>query len=579
MFLIVQLFLCIVQAFRIAPPSFDLKVIPLIQKKQIMSVEKTGLHAVEEMPLTVLRRYPVHDHTLDGILRSRCAVRADMPMLLEGERQTTWRDFAMRADALAAGLWRRGIGTGDRVAIAARNGEGHVLLLFALARLGAVMVPLNPEMGARELRYALSLADVSAVVTEAPLLDRLRQSLADHARRPWLVLVHAAAGHDVPHLGELMDGAAEDALPPRPGADLPCVMIFTSGTTGFPKGVLHSQRNLLLVGEANLARMRLQPDDRLLVVLPFFHVNALFYSLGGMLASGCALVLVDRFSASRFWHTVADTGTTAVNIIEAMGTILKSRDRTEYRPDHRLRVVYGVRQNAQAAFRDEFGVQHLLTGFGMTEIPGVTCNPYGEPAKPGSMGVLAQHPDPQQPWAQCRVVDDEGRDLGPNEVGELWVRTPVAMLGYFRDPEQTAAAFQDGWLKTGDMVRRDADGWFFYASRKKDIIRRRGENIAGAELDMAVGGHPAVYETAAIAVPSELGEDEILVAVVLKPGARLDAAGLAAWCRERLAAYKVPRYVAFVDALPHTPTHKIAKARLREDASLLAGAVDLAASP
>jgi crotonobetaine/carnitine-CoA ligase len=550
-----------------------------IQKKQIMSVEKPGLHAVEDMPLTVLRRYPAHDHTLDGILRSRCAVRGDMPMLLEGERQTTWRDFAMRADALAAGLRQRGIGTGDRVAIAARNGEGHVLLLFALARLGAVMVPLNPEMGVRELRYALSLADVSAVVTEAAQLDKLRQSLADHARRPWLTLVHPAPGHDVPALGELRAGAEANALPPRPDADLPCVMIFTSGTTGFPKGVLHSQRNLLLVGEANLARMRLQPGDRLLVVLPFFHVNALFYSLGGMLASGCALVLVDRFSASRFWHTVADTETTAVNIIEAMGTILKSRDRAEYRPDHRLRVVYGVRQNAQAAFRDEFGVQHLLTGFGMTEIPGVTCNPYGEPAKPGSMGVLAQHPDPQQPWAQCRVVDDDGRDLGPDEVGELWVRTPVAMLGYFRDPEQTAAAFQDGWLKTGDMVRRDTDGWFFYASRKKDIIRRRGENIAGAELDMVVGGHPAVYETAAIAVPSELGEDEILVAVVLKPGARLDAAGLAAWCRERLAAYKVPRYVAFVEALPHTPTHKIAKARLREDASLLARAVDLAASP
>ncbi len=531
----------------------------------------------ELQPLAVLRGYPAHDHTLHGILRSRCAVRADEPMLLEGERPLSWNAFAAQADALAAALHGRDIGTGDRVAIAARNGSGHVLLLFALARLGAVLVPLNPEIGVRELRYALAHADVSAVFADAELLGPLRQALEAGARQPWVALVQAAPDHDLPDLYALIANAAGTPLPPPPDADLPCVMIFTSGTTGFPKGVMHSQRNLLLVGEANLARMRLQPDDRLLVVLPFFHVNALFYSLGGMLASGCTLVLVERFSASRFWHTVADTGTTAVNIIEAMGTILKSRDRSEYRPDHRLRVVYGVRHNAQAAFREDFGVQHLLTGFGMTEIPGVTCNPYGEPAKPGSMGVLAEHPDPQQAWAECRVVDDEGRDVAPDQVGELWVRTPVVMLGYFRDPEQTAAAFHDGWLKTGDMVRRDADGWFFYASRKKDIIRRRGENIAGAELDMVIGGHPAVYETAAIAVPSALGEDEILVAVVLKPREQLDAAAVADWCRERLAPHKVPRYVAFVDTLPHTPTHKVAKAQMRQDAALLAGAVDLAA--
>jgi carnitine-CoA ligase len=540
------------------------------------NTEEVLLQDVRLAPLDVLRSYPDHDHTLVGILRSRCAVRADRPMLLEGDRQWSWNAFAVQADALAAALQARGIRTGDRVAIAARNGAGHVLLLFALARLGAVLVPLNPELGVRELRYMLAHADVCAVLADAAIVDKLRQALEDHARQPWLAVVRAAPGIDLPDLDSLAAGAFDTPLPPLPAADLPCVMIFTSGTTGFPKGVMHSQRNLLLVGEANLARMRLQPDDRLLVVLPFFHVNALFYSLGGMLAGGCALVLEEKFSASRFWHTVADTGTTAVNIIEAMGTILASRDRSEYRPDHRLRVVYGVRQNAQAAFRHDFGVKHLLSGFGMTEIPGVTCNPYGEPAKPGSMGVLAEHPDPQQPWAECRIVDDEGRDLGPDQVGELWVRTPVAMLGYFRDPEQTAAAFHEDWLKTGDMVRRDADGWFFYASRKKDIIRRRGENIAGAELDMTIGGHPAVYETAAIAVPSELGEDEILVAVVRKPGEPLDAAALAEWCRERLAAHKVPRYVAFVEALPHTPTHKVAKAQMRQDPTLLARAVDLA---
>jgi crotonobetaine/carnitine-CoA ligase len=529
------------------------------------------------MPLEVLRLFPAHDHTLDATLRSRCAVRGDRPMLVQDGTSLSWNDFVREAGLLARALAGRGTAPGDRVAVVARNDGGHVQLLFALARLGAVMVPLNPELGVRELRYALRHADVAAVFTDVEALPTVREALADTGIDPWIALMRQTPGQGLPDIATLRDAAPAVTLPPQPGADTPCVMIFTSGTTGFPKGVVHSQRSLVLVGEANLGRMRLQPDDRILVVLPFFHVNALFYSLGGMLASGGALVIAPRFSASRFWSTALETGATVVNIIEAMGTILKARERSEYRPGHRLRAVYGVRQNAQAAFREDFGIEHLFSGFGMTEIPGVTCNPYGEPAKPATMGTLARHPDPDQPWAEARVVDDLGRDAAADEVGELWVRTPVAMLGYFRDPEQTAAAFHDGWLQTGDLVRRDAEGWFFYVSRKKDIIRRRGENIAGAELDIAIGEHPAVYETAAIAVPSELGEDDILVAVVLKPGARMEAGEIAQWCRGRLAPHKVPRYVVFVDALPHTPTHKIAKARMRQDASLRARATDLQA--
>ena len=179
----------------------------------------------------------------------------------------------------------------------------------------------------------------------------------------------------------------------------------------------------------------------------------------------------------------------------------------------------------------------------MTEIPGVTCNPVEGVRKPGSMGPIGRHPDPARPWAQCRVVDDEGRDVGVNEVGELLVKTPIIMQGYFRDPQQTKDAFEDGWFKTGDLVKRDEDGYFFFVSRKKDIIRRRGENIAGAELDRVIGSHPAVHEAAAIPVPAELGEDEILVAVVLKPGHTATAQDIAQWCREHLAPQKVPRYV------------------------------------
>jgi len=269
-------------------------------------------------------------------------------------------------------------------------------------------------------------------------------------------------------------------------------------------------------------------------------------------------------------------GATEANIIEAIGSILQTRPRTEYRPEHRIRRMYGVRASVAATFEQEFGVTHCISGYGMTEIPGVTCSPVEGPQKVGSMGPVGRHPDPQRAWAQCRVVDDLGQDVPVDTVGELWVKTPIIMQGYFRDPEQTAQAFEEGWFKTGDLVRCDADGYYYFVSRKRDIIRRRGENIAAAELDRVVGEHPAVSEAGAIAVPSELGEDEIFVVVALKAGEQATAEEIAQWCRARLAAQKVPRFVAFMDALPHTPTHKIAKAVLRADLELRARAVDLA---
>ena len=268
--------------------------------------------------------------------------------------------------------------------------------------------------------------------------------------------------------------------------DDPCVFIYTSGTTGFPKGVMHSQRNVVLAGEGFVQRMYLQPDDRLMCILPTFHINALFYSLSGAIAAGAALVLIARFSASRFWHDVAHHHATEVNTMAAVSTVLMRRPRSEFVTGHALR---------RCAF-----------------------------------------------------------------------------------PQQTEAAFRDGWFLTGDLAWCDTDGYFWFVARKKDIIRRRGENVSGAELDRIVELHPDVVQAAAIPVPNDLGEDEILVAATLKPGATLTERGLADWVRQRLAASKVPRYVIFVPALPQTPTHRVAKFKLRADASQQHRAVDIVAN-
>jgi crotonobetaine/carnitine-CoA ligase len=210
----------------------------------------------------------------------------------------------------------------------------------------------------------------------------------------------------------------------------------------------------------------------------------------------------------------------------------------------------------------------------MTEIPGAFSNPYEGPHKLGSIGKPGRHPDPSLTWTQARILDGEGHDVPDGAVGELAVRIPTLMQGYYRDPGETAASFRDGWFMTGDLMRRDADGYYFFVARKKDIIRRRGENISGAELDRVLGEHPGVSEVAAIAVPDDLGEEEILVAVVPRPGVTLAPKDIRAWCAERLSAHKVPRFVALVSSLPHTPTHKVAKHVLKNDPALRARADD-----
>jgi crotonobetaine/carnitine-CoA ligase len=319
----------------------------------------------------------------------------------------------------------------------------------------------------------------------------------------------------------------------------------------------------------------------MLCMLPLFHVNALFYAIGGAVAAGASVMLLPRFTASGFWKIVHKAGITHTTIMAAVGGILARRPRSEFVPGHRLGVVNGSGFTAETLriFNEEFGVPVVIEGYGMSEIPASLGNPYEGPRKLGSLGLPCRHPDPGLPWIAVSVVDESGTEVKRGETGELVVRTPNLMTGYFRDPAQTEASFRDGWFTTGDLVRQDSDGYFFFVARKKDIIRRRGENIAGAELDRVIGEHPAVAEVAAIGVEAELGE-EILAAIVPKPGASLTARDVRAWCGRRLAPYKVPRFVVFLDELPHTGTHKVAKFVLKDRAAeLRAGADDEAERP
>lgn len=534
-------------------------------------------------PLEVLSLYPPHDGTLDSWLAARVAIAPDRPCLEFGEHVLTYAQVesaSQHAAALYAGL---GVRAGDRVGVMAHNHPSTVLTLLALARLGAVLVPVNPDYRAAEAAYVFGHAGVSGVLCAPEALATVREAVAALEPAPWLLLNARDAAEPALPVFDARLAAAGTAPPPRMPTDAqaPCVFIYTSGTTGFPKGVMHGQRTLIGAGEGFVQRMHLQPEDRLLCILPMFHINALFYSLAGALAAGATLILLPRFSAGRFWHEAARTRATEVNTIAAVTNILLRRPRSEFVPGHALRKVYGAPLTAECCrvFQREFGVPTLIEGYGMSEIPGVLSNPFEGPQKIGSMGRPSAHPDPAVPPPELRIVDEAGRDVPDGQTGELWVKTPLVMQGYYRDPAQTAAAFAaGGWFKTGDLVHRDADGFYWFVARARDIIRKRGENIAGAELDRVIEAHPDVLQAAAIPVPDTLGEDEILAAVLPRPGAAPDAAAIAAWCRDRLAPIKVPRYVVFVEHLPLTPTHRVAKFKLREQAEALrAQAKDLAA--
>lgn len=521
--------------------------------------------------------------TLPNVLASIVAGAPDRELIVCDQGIYTRASFAQAVDKLGGHLRAMGVGPEDRVMVLSENHIAHPLTLFACAQLGAIFTPINPAYRAGEIRHALTHSTPRAVLVSPTCLAELSAALIDSDAAPQVMLTDGGDA-SYPALDSVLSGPASSSdCSSGVTEDMPCCMIYTSGTTGNPKGVLHAHRSYVLAGLANAQRLALTQQDSIMVVLPFFHVNALFYSLAGAVVSGARLVIRPRFSATRFWEECVTYGVTTVNIIESIGAILLARPQSEFRPDHRLRIMYGVRARFEEALQTRFRVPLTVGGFGMTEVPGATCTSPGESNPAGSIGRPADFDWDKSLSTRCMIADETGQPMPDGTPGELLIQAPTLMKGYFNDPEATGAAFREGWLCTGDLVVRDQDGTYRFISRLKDVIRRRGENIAAAEIEDLLRGHPEVADIAAVAIPSEMGEDEILAVIVPDPSAAWpddekarQAHALAAWSAERIARNKVPRYYAWVEVLPLTSTHKVAKQKLRADATLLARAIDTA---
>ncbi len=540
----------------------------------------------ELAPLDVLRLYPSHGNTLWGLAKSRAHVHPTRTFLYFDGRELGWRDFCRRVERATWLLQGVGVARGDRVGIMAPNSADYVVVMFAVAAAGAITLPINPALTVPEATYIIGHAKPVLIFCTAETKVVARAAAGQAAVAPAMITMGREFGD---RLASVDDGARPGKMSnPRAGADTPptagergsaaddtALILYTSGTTGLPKGVMHSQASMIMTGELFVERMGLQPTDRLLCVLPFYHINALLYSLMGAMAAGASLVLTPRFSASGFWKLAAASGATEANIIATVGRILCKRPRSEFVPSHRITKVYGapIPADVYKTFREDFHIATLVEGYGLSEAPGLSSNPFRGPQKIGSIGVPTRHPDPARPYAEMKIVDEAGRAAPAGTVGELYVATPAMMQGYYLDPDATAASFQGKWFRTGDIAVRERDGFYRFVARKKDIIRRRGENISGAEIDDVISQHPEVQVAASVAVASDMGEDEILVAVTPRPGSLLTERSLHDWCVDKLNSIKVPRYIVFVDSLPYTPSHRVAKYRLRADESLRKRAV------
>jgi crotonobetaine/carnitine-CoA ligase len=462
--------------------------------------------------------------------------------------------------ALAAGaLAAAGVRRGDLVLVTARTTAPYLLGWLALASLGALSVTANPRSAPAELAGLANQTRPRAIISDADLAPLVAAAgIAAQAELGVLDIADLTADWTAP---------PREAAPPSLGANVSpsdlAVLIPTSGTTGRSKLVMQTHRAYALAGEGFPYWMELTPDDRLMTSLPLFHINAPAYSVMGSLACGAGLILLPRFSASTFLGSARRHGATEFNAIGAMLEILMRQPPAPGDAGTPLRLCYtgpAPARERHLEIERRFGLR-IVAGYGMSESPYGLIWPHG--SRPyGTLGTVRQHPT-LGVINEARVVDAAGRDVPPGVTGELLLRNPAVTPGYWGMPEETARAVtSDGWLHTGDLVTASADGVYTFVSRKKEVLRRRGENLSPAEVEEALASHPSVLECAVTGVPSELSEEEVKAFVVPVPGARLDFAGLRAHVAGLLAPYKVPRYWQAVGELPRTPTARVAKHRL-----------------
>jgi carnitine-CoA ligase len=468
----------------------------------------------------------------------------------------------------AASFYRSlGVTNGDRVCLVLPNCPEVLFSWFGLSVIGAIAVPINTAYKKEELTYIFNDSGADVLVAHLNFLNEAGAA----ARMTPSIKQNICVGGDAEGWLRFEDGLKHSKpLEARPSISPLAIsaLVYTSGTTGHPKGVMISHSMYVAAGQGFAHWTQATSEDRFFTCLPYFHANTHYYSTMGALAARGALLVAPRFSASKFWQQVRDARATVVNFIGMMLTVLSKQPLSDDDHKNTVRLFYGTpafSSDILDGFEKRFGAK-LIVGFGMTETCFGTVERLGDERRSFSCGLAREHPDPNFTNI-IRVVNDDGQDVDTDMPGELIIRNPAVTQGYWNNSKGTSEAIRDGWLYTGDMARLDRDGHLFYVDRKKDVIRRRGENISSQEVEVVLKRHPKILDCAVIAVPSDLGEDDVKAYVVLVPDETLAAEEIIDWCVQNLAEFKVPRYIEMRDTFPRTPSLRVKKEELKKEAT------------
>jgi carnitine-CoA ligase len=496
--------------------------------------------------------------TIRELLEHKASEESTHAYLRFEEKTITYEALNEAVNRLANGLVALGLEPGDRVAVMLPNHPDHVAIFLAMAKIGVVQVPVNIHLKGASLDYVVENSKLRAVVVDTSFREPILKVLERHPVefliwRGDTVNTDPGTAHS---LDELASEPNEESPPYAPRTEDVLAILYTSGTTGPPKGVLVTDKMLRASATGVATLTDIQPNDTMLFWEPLYHIGGGQLVVLGLMHS-VTLALVNRFSASRFWDQVRHYGATHLHYLGSVLQILLKQRPQPDDADNPVRIAWGGGCTPQVwrEFERRYGVQ-IRECYGMTESSSiVTVNTDG---KVGSVGKPL-------PYFEVDITDDFGESLGPDSTGEIVVREKepgLILRGYFRNPAATESALRDGRLYTGDLGRYDEDGYIYFMGRKKDSVRRRGENVSAWEVERIINEHPDVEESALVGVPSEVGDEDLKIFITPAPERRPDPLVILQWCEERMAYYQVPRYVAFVESFEKTPTERIRKEKL-----------------
>ena len=511
--------------------------------------------------MTDMHNLPLERRVLGPILAERALTEGDRPYMTVDGRTRSFRETDAEARALARGLRDLGVRSQEPVAMLLPNGGAFVISWYACAVIGAIFVPINPSYTGYMLDYILKDSGTRSLIVDRTLAPQLLSVPVETLKKlDWVAVVggledlvlHDGPGRYVDYADLLLaqGGNPEQACTFR---DIQSVM-YTSGTTGPSKGVVIPNGHFFASSCTFLRALGLHRDDVLFTPLPLFHGLASRLGVLPALMVGAHVVIAERFSASQFWRQAAECGATVGHTIFTIPAILKAQPPSEWDRAHRMRAMYNA--NSDPDFETRFNVR-LVEAYGLTETGLTIYTPWPE-RREGSCGKA--HED----W-EIALVDDEGLAVNDGETGELVARPKlpsIMMEGYLNKPEETLRTMRNLWFHTGDYAKRDADGYFYFTGRKKERIRRRGENISGFEVERIVGMHPDIAEVAAVPHPAEEGEDDVRCVIIRRADSTLTPENLLDWLQPRMPHFMLPRYVEFVADMPRTPSAKIEKYKL-----------------